>query len=264
MSKYKEQIDKMTWSFSRLQSWENCKYGWFLSYIEKREGEQNGWAEAGSLGHSLLEDYALGKLKADQLEYEWLLRYDEEVTSPFANFVINLHEHYKYKVAKYLKIFKGFSGDVQDVELEFLYNLPDGSKFKGFIDLISKKDDELLCVDHKISKKFTRKKLKDKQKQIQMYAPAMKDKYGEYPTKGIFHFFQTGEILKVDITEETISDAMKWATDTIEEIKTSETFPTILSQLKTDKELKDNEMMCKHLCSHRNTCEAKKELYGIT
>ncbi len=264
MSKYKQQIEDMTWSFSRLQSWDNCNYGWYLSYIEKREGESNGWAEAGSLGHELLEDYALGKLKADQLEHEWLLRYDEEVVSPFADFAINLHEHYKHKVAKYFKIFKGFSGEVKDVELEFLYELPDGSKFKGFIDLITRKNDLLICVDHKISKKFTRKKLKEKQLQIQMYAPAMKDKYDEYPTKGIFHFFQTGETLSVDITKESIDEAMKWATDTIKDITESSEFPPILDLLKTDKEFKDNEMMCKYLCNHRNTCSAKLELYGIT
>lgn len=205
MSRYKEQIDDMTWSFSRLQSWDNCKYGWFLSYIEKHKGEDNGWAHAGSFGHELLEDYANGKIKANELEHLWLMGYDEKVTAPFADFAINLHEHYKYKVAKYFKIFKGFSGEVQDVELEFLYDLPDGSKFKGFIDLITEKDENLICVDHKISKKFTKKKLKDKQKQIQMYAPAMNHKYDKYPSKGVFHFFQTGETLSVDITDDSLS-----------------------------------------------------------
>ena len=33
MCEYKNDIDKMQWSYSRLTSFENCKYEFYLNYI---------------------------------------------------------------------------------------------------------------------------------------------------------------------------------------------------------------------------------------
>lgn len=258
---YKETINNMVWSFSRLNSWHNCKLGWKKSYLDKYKGVSNGWAKAGSLGHEILEDFANNKLDVTELESEWINRYDNEVTEPFPRFAVNLHEHYKNKVAKYFKIFKGFSGEVKDVELEFIYNLPDGSKFTGFIDLITEMENEsIICVDHKISKKFTKKKLEKKAIQLFLYAPAIEEKYDKLPSTGIFHFFQTGESHIVEMSKEKIQKSLLWATDTIEEIKNANSFPPVVEGM-TELELKENKMFCTALCNHRETCEAKQLIY---
>lgn len=58
MSEYKDDIDKMRWSYSRLTSFEHCKYEFYLNYIvnddEEYLSEGNFYAEVGSFVHEIL------------------------------------------------------------------------------------------------------------------------------------------------------------------------------------------------------------------
>lgn len=266
MSKLKKQyvkkINEMVWSFSRLQSWHNCKLGWKNSYLDEYDGVSNGWAKAGSLGHDIFEKFFKGEIDSSELLTQWLDRYDKEVDVPFPQFFnVDLFNNYKTKVAKYFSEFKGIEGNVMAVEEEFTYELPDGNKFRGFIDLITENNGKLFTVDHKISKKFSKKLLDKKSIQIYLYAPAIKQKYEKYPSIGVFHFFQNGGIHAFEIKEEGIESALLWATETIKEIKEATSFPPITEFLTTDKEIKDNKMYCTSLCNHRQTCEAGKLMY---
>ena len=38
--RYKEELDKMIWSFSRIHLWEQCPYAFYLRYIEETLGER--------------------------------------------------------------------------------------------------------------------------------------------------------------------------------------------------------------------------------
>ena len=255
----KELIDDMTWSFSRRDSWDNCKLAWKMSYIDKLPQEGNGFSDAGSLAHDIFEKYGRGELELKDMAHNWLSRYDDEVVNAFPNFAIDLHQHYKHKVFKFFDTFQGFSSETLDVELEFNYELPNGDRLKGFIDRVS---EGIIVTDYKISKKFTKKKLEEKKRQILLYAPAIVEKYGELPKSGYFFFFQTGEYLEVNITQKDVDEALKWMTDGIEEIKQSTEFPARIDSM-TDKEVA-KDMMCSSLCGFRNQCQSKLERIGIT
>ena len=52
----------MTWSMSRLKSYEDCPYGWFLKYIKGKSDCDRFYATYGSFMHRLLEQYYRGEL----------------------------------------------------------------------------------------------------------------------------------------------------------------------------------------------------------
>ena len=69
-------LDEMTFSFSRIQTYERCPYNFYLQYIKKVEQTQNAFAEYGTFCHDLLERYLNGQL----LIFEVLGEYEEKFT----------------------------------------------------------------------------------------------------------------------------------------------------------------------------------------
>lgn len=71
MSKYKKELDEMTWSFSRVNSYKECPYQFYLRYIEEnKNGISNFYAELGSFMHHILENVLLKKINIeDAAEY---------------------------------------------------------------------------------------------------------------------------------------------------------------------------------------------------
>ena len=55
-------FENMTWSFSRVNSYNTCPYAWYLNYIEKNRDEGSAFSEVGTLIHEILEKYAKGEL----------------------------------------------------------------------------------------------------------------------------------------------------------------------------------------------------------
>ena len=81
-----ETKDKKIYSYSRLESYHNCPYAYYITYIEKNRSEDNIYSFLGSATHELLEelqqklisnDEAIEKFEnavteADVLGYEWM------------------------------------------------------------------------------------------------------------------------------------------------------------------------------------------------
>ena len=73
-------IDAMTWSFSRLNSFDNCPYEWRLNYIDNEKRKDNFFAQFGSLCHGILEDYAKNKLSLFEVSDAYEDRFPKMVT----------------------------------------------------------------------------------------------------------------------------------------------------------------------------------------
>lgn len=251
-NQYAEEIEAMTWSYSRRASYDNCKLAFKKSYLEKPKPVQreNAWSQMGSFAHNLLEYMFKGTLKRENLGVNFRHHFDKKVTEKFPNFAIDLRVNYMKKIGNYLPTFK-FLGEVIGIEQKFEYELPSGRKMMGFIDLVINKYGQIIVVDHKVSKTFSNKDLAIKKKQILLYAPGIKKIYGVLPSSGFFHFLQDGSKLKVNINQEDIDMAMKWMDDGIDTIKKDQYFPPILE------EDPDNDLFyCSNLCGHRDNCEA--------
>ena len=73
-------LDDKTWSFSSVNSYENCPKCFYLSYLQdpSLEKDQNAFAQWGTLGHSLFERYVDGELELYELGKVYEEEYDED------------------------------------------------------------------------------------------------------------------------------------------------------------------------------------------
>ena len=62
---YSEILKKFKWSFSSVNSYSNCKYCFWLTYLQRPRlpKQENAFAQWGSHGHSLFERYVDGELE---------------------------------------------------------------------------------------------------------------------------------------------------------------------------------------------------------
>lgn len=86
MSKYKNEIEKMKWSFSRVHSFEQCKYMWYLQYLltdsdgkPLYETSLNFYAAFGTFCHRILEEILSGKVTKEEGLEQYKGEYQSEV-----------------------------------------------------------------------------------------------------------------------------------------------------------------------------------------
>lgn len=241
-------LNDFIWSFSRINTFHQCPYQFYLQYIKETEGENNFFAEYGSHIHSLLERFAKGELESYELSGVYKDEYQDAVKHPAPpNKYVDLNQSYYQAGLDYLNEFEDFGEyEILAVEKEFFFQI-DNIKIKGFIDLLVRdKDGNIHVIDHKSSDPKTAKSEKAKEywKQMYLYSIHIKEKYGVYPAKLLLNCFRKGYWLSIDFDEKEVEKVKQWVLDTVDLIKKEEDFkPTI------------NDFFCKFLCNFRNTCE---------
>jgi ATP-dependent exoDNAse (exonuclease V) beta subunit len=178
-----EKIEK--YSFSRLESFHNCKRGYYNTYILKNRGGDNIYSFLGTVCHELTQSIIEkketneGAIKkfleaiedADMLGLMWM---SENVRQNYIECILHFFENYIPVRGDYIHIEDYFEIDVK------------GSVLRGYIDLWYFLNNELHIIDLKTSSKFSKKDLIHKQRQLILYAYAMRKKY---PDKKIRLYF---------------------------------------------------------------------------
>lgn len=244
-------IENIRWSFSRINSFDNCPYGWHKTYVLKEKGENNAFAEFGGFCHDILERYALGELMEWDLLDEYTNNFKASINYDFPyNRYVSLEESYYNDGYNYFKNFNGFGNDLEvvgaEIEIEIL--LEGKYKLIGYIDLLLKnKDGDYIVLDHKSKAKFTNKKEQaEYAKQLYIYSQYVKETYGKFPKLLIFNMFRKGQVVEIPFNETDFEGAINWAIETIEDIGK-------ISEFKA----KQDKFFCSNLCNHRNTCDKK-------
>ena len=80
-SDYSFITENIVYSFSNVNSFNTCKYGWMLNYIEGDDKEFNCFAEFGVLVHSVLEKYFKYELELSDLQTYYADNYNIYVKS---------------------------------------------------------------------------------------------------------------------------------------------------------------------------------------
>ena len=249
-------IDNMTWSFSRLHMYEQCRYAFYLKYIEKREGESNFYASNGKSMHEVFESLFKQEIEINDCPKAYSDKFDlicEEVRP-------SVMENAYVKCIDYLCEMDDIDRETYEIigvemKLEFTIH---GLKFQGYADLVirNKITGEVILVDHKQATHFMKKDgvtpLKGQldnylayKKQMYIYCMGLRKQYGIQLDKLAWHHFKDGGAVTVIPYEENEEiEAINWAMSVIDEIKHDETFEAIHSY-----------MSCKELCDFRNDCE---------
>lgn len=250
----------MRWSFSRIALFEHCKYAFYLKYIlnddEAYLDENNYYAEVGSFVHSILEKILKNELSVDKAPEYYLEHFDDNV-------------FYTVKPSTMEKTYETCADYFAELDLDWLkdYEIIGvekkvetkicGYDFLGFIDLLllDKKTGNIIIVDHKSSaypfKKDGKTVLKKAEenfesykRQMYLYANAVYQEYGVYPTELWWNHFKDGKIAKIKFNSDDYYSSLQWFQDTIKRIREEEDFEGNLDFF-----------YCKELCNYRNCCE---------
>lgn len=253
MSIYKNMLDNMVWSFSRINSYDYCPYSWYLRYIEKNNGVGSFYADNGKAVHEVLELITNGTISVYDAPMTYLEKYEnilnrtkessmEKTFESCMNYLSELDE----------SVLDGYK--IIGSELKINYKIGKYN-FIGFIDLLLEdKNGNYIVVDHKSADPFLKKNgepysatktaYEGYVKQLYLYSEGVKQAYGKYPTKLVFnHFKAGGKRTVINWNKDECDMAKKWAVDTIKRIYKDKKFDAIT---KTG--------FCYRLCAHRYDC----------
>jgi hypothetical protein len=258
MSGYDFIIETIRFSYSSLSNFENCAYGWKLSYIDDVEKAQNFFAEYGLLTHDVFEKYFLDKLTADELSDYYKNNYDKIVKHSPPRYPQGLEQRYKDEGQIFFDFFPFDKSNYDVLAVEASIILPiDGINFIAKPDLVlrDKNTGRVCLVDYKTSYPFRKSKsgalLPDKKKlekyyqQMYIYTYALNYSKGLVIDEIMLWFPRADLSVVIPWSKSDEETAIKWLTGVVDKIKTEEVFDYG----------KPGEYFCHYLCSVRRSCK---------
>ena len=261
----------MRWSYSRLTSFEHCKYEFYLNYIVHDDdlylAEGNFYAEVGSFVHEILEKIFKGELSPDDASQYYVDNFDSHVFYKAKKPIMD--KAFETCADYFATVDFGWLNDYEilGVEMKTEFEIA-GYKFVGYIDLLvrDKRDGRIVVIDHKSSKypfkndgsvKADAQQNFDKyKKQMHLYSYAVKELYGEFPKEIIWnHFKDGGRFAAIPFSVDDFNEAVKWFEDTIHQIEAEDSYEPDIEKVKNDY------FYCTQLCSFRKSCEYCKKYH---
>jgi len=236
----------VVYSYSRLNTFEQCPLKYKFSYLDKESKDFDSSIEAimGSLVHDALEklykDLKYQKiLTKDQLinyyKHRWTTVVGEKESSVKIVKSEYSFDHYKKMGIKYLKdYYDKYSPFDQDytlgLEIEVEIDIFNNSqyKLKGYVDRLAMKDDVLIIHDYKTSNTLPTEDEIKNDKQLSLYALALKDKYnGTKRVELVWHYLAFNKEIRVVKSEsnEALKHFIKSQIDKIEVLQAEEFVP---------------------------------------
>ena len=146
MASYQSDIDRMTWSYSRIKAFTDCPYRWYLRYIRGLPGKDLFFASYGTFLHRLLAQYYKGEALPDQLCKTYLQTFRQAVSGHAPSPAV--FSAYFSGGLQYLRCLQPLPYRVLAVEqrLDFQIN---GIPCVGYVDVLGERDGQLCIIDHK-------------------------------------------------------------------------------------------------------------------
>lgn len=249
-------LDNLTFSYSNLSTFCNCKYEWKLHYLDCEEQIDNVYAQFGSFCHKIFEMYEKGEI----LQEDLLAYYDEHFEDEITEDILFPNMTAKDKLYTLGRLyFEQFNLDLSTyttLGVEYECNFKIGNHdFIGYIDLLLKdKNGNIIILDHKSAdypytksgkpKKSSEEKVVMYKRQLYLYSKAVYEKFGKFPTKLVWNYFKSKQIAVVDFDINEYIDTLEWAENTIKNIYDEMFF-----------DAKEDYFYCRNLCGYRETCE---------
>lgn len=258
-------MDNLYFSYSSLSTFENCKYCYKLSYIDRKEPKENNFfGEYGLLTHDTIEQYFNNNLESYELSNYFKENYKKTMITPPPPFPAGMEEKYIEQGEEFFNnfYFDRDSYEILKVESEIKFNIS-GTQVVGRPDLILKEKStgKNILLDYKTSIPFrydkkTGKEMPDKKKidgyfrQMYLYCYGLKKTYKIKIDKITIWFTRINKELTIKWNKEEEEQAINWAKSLIKEIKKEKEF----------RYNNTNTYFCNFLCGVRNHCKYKKEM----
>lgn len=248
---YAPVIDDMTWSYSRIRSFYDCKYKWYLKYIRMVHGEKLFFSSYGSFVHKILEEYYKGNITNTEAVSMYLSKYMECVVplAPNRTVAKNYFEEGFNHIANIGPI--KYTPIMIEQEVSFCV---DKYSFVGYVDYVGLCDGGIAIVDHKsrnlkprkFGKKKTRSEIELEQylMQLYIYSIPISRITGESVKSLCFNCFRSNVFIDEPFMDEELSKSKEWLVSSISEIKEESEFKPSPDYFK-----------CTYLCDVHNECE---------
>lgn len=247
---YKELIKDMVWSYSRIETYNDCPYRWFLKYISKCKPTPMFYSSYGLFMHKLLERFLSGEITKEEAKMSFLLGFQKEVRGERP--APDTAEKYISQGVEFLQKLSPFPLSTIAVEEKAVFNL-DGVPMVGVIDYIGEKQGELYVVDHKsraMRPRSNRKKPTGKDieldsmlKQLYIYSELVKQRYGRYPTWLCFNCFRNNTFIQEPFTENGFRETVEWVKKSVHDIENEDDFNPYIDFFS-----------CRYICDVHDDC----------
>lgn len=255
---YKPLIDDMTWSYSRIKTFFDCPYRFFLKYIHGAKERDMFYSNYGKFMHDLINKYISGQISRENMKIEYILNFDRMAKGikPSEKTVIRYFED----GINYINNISDMPFDRVATEKSYKFKI-DGEKFVGVLDFLGKKNDDLYIVDHKskIIKPRSKNKnattsnncLDEMLMQLYIYSEPVLEEFGRYPKELCFNCFRNGTLVREKFDEDRFYNSKNWVTDSINEIKNCDEFNPKIDYYK-----------CNYICGLNSQCEYYKTVFS--
>lgn len=249
-SSYQPIMERMTWSFSRIETYNSCPYQFFLKYIVGASKVPLFYSSFGSFMHKLMERFYKGELKREDLVIEYLTGYQSNVKGERISEKVSTS--YFEAGLRYLKSFTPFETDTIAVEKKVRFKVGD-YPFVGILDYLGTCENGLFLIDHKsrdLRPRSTRLKptkydlLLDKmQEQLYLYCYAIEQKERLRPDYIGFNSFRTNKLIIEPYSQSKEDSTMERIERDVDYIIHTDDFHPVIDWFQ-----------CNHLCDVKDSC----------
>ena len=264
------------WSFSKLSSYHNCKYAWYLTYVEHIKGEDNIYGVLGNSTHDCLELMCKDEMTIEEAKTKFKEDYDMCKFLGMNFPTENTEKKYIYDIEGESKVQKhefvyfvsreSIENTIQNLyEAKFIIEVlywKSSSKFSK-IDLESHKVFQLILYSMYLEKEYPDYKILNPVFYMLKYARVKNDVTGRESIRERIDIDDTiHEVLEPYIVEVQYNDNMK---DKLKQYINEVTLDIAFNDedeesdwYPTAEELRNNSFYCKNLCSHKKSCKFYK------
>ena len=275
------------YSYSKISSFHNCSWSWYLRYVKGIEGKDNVYGLLGNVIHDCYEEITKGELTIDDAIQTFSENYYKCIEEGYKFPTENSGDKYYQDIIHSFKSFENFKGYEMKQEMYFEHELCN-IKFRGYIDLvlINHKDKTIRILDWKSSSKFSKKDLEsNKVFQLILYSLVIKDTLGEeYKTykvlNPVFYMLKYCEVIRKSTGRKSVIERVdfnenyEYCNPFLVEInynqKMIDKLKDYINDVYVDIMLRDtedetewfpeetNDFFCKNLCGYSDDCKHYK------
>jgi RecB family exonuclease len=258
------------YSFSRLETFLNCRRNYYYTYVLGIRGGESIYTYLGTICHELTQSMIQKQITNDEAVERFVEAIDDAEMLDLPWMSENVKNNYVTCISHFLENYNPIDNNTIRIEDYVEINV-NGVIMRGYIDLWYRIGNNIYIIDLKTSTKFSKKDLPKKSRQLLFYGLALSEKYPDYNIYLQFNMLKyvlkkgklfernkldlldefTDGIVDVEYNDEAVQEVKDYIASTVKEINLIDKSDITYWYMDNDP---TKDFFCKNLCSHRQKC----------